>query len=388
MGSGIPQGVLAEAVREARRRTGVPGVAAGLAVAGELELAADGVLALGSDEPVRPETPFRVASVTKLVTASLAALCLDLDTPLPAGATPRRLLSHTAGWRPERPEPLPGAAQGLWSYSNAGYWAVGAACAEACGSSFAESVRERLLEPLGMAASGFAEPAAPARGHALARFGRHRALPDDAYPAERHASGGLWSTVGDLLGFAAHQLGGPGPLSEAQRHALRLPQAEALGGAYALGCWIRPLAGGRTARDHEGSVAGYQSLLMVVPEEQAALAVLTNSARGSMLIRRVVDALGLVPAAADPGGADAEPGRYALDGDEATVARRGGSVRVAEAATDPVTGVRVRLPAARVTPLGGGVYGYAGGLLTSHRLDFPRPGVARVGWVALPRAGA
>jgi hypothetical protein len=38
--------------------------------------------------------------------------------------------------------------------------------------------------------------------------------------------------------------------------------------------------------------------------------------------------------------------------------------------------------------LGRGVYGFAGGLLMTHRVDFPRPGVARIGWVALPRVDA
>ena len=28
---------------------------------------------------------------------------------------------------------------------------------------------------------------------------------------------------------------------------------------------------------------------------------------------------------------------------------------------------------------------FAGGTLMSQRLDFPRPGLARIGWVALPR---
>ena len=388
MESAIPRGRLVEIVREARARTHVPGVAAGLSVGGETEFAADGVLALGGDERVTAETPFRVASVTKLFTASLASLCLDLDAPLAGAASARRLLSHTAGLRPERAEPLPEAAQGLWSYSNAGYWAVGEACAAACGSPFGAAVRARLLEPLGLAASGFEEPAAPARGHAVNRIGRHRTLARDAYPAARHASGGLWSTVRDLLRFAAHQLGGPGPLSDAQRAAIREPQADALGAQYALGCWTRRLTGGRTARDHDGSVAGYQSLLLVVPEEQAALAVLTNSARGSALIRRVVDGLGLVPEPVAADGVEVESGRFALDGDEAAVTRRGGVVRVAESSTDPVTGVRARMPRMRVDALGGGVYGFGGGLVMGHRLDFPRPGVARIGWVALPRAGA
>ena len=35
--------------------------------------------------------------------------------------------------------------------------------------------------------------------------------------------------------------------------------------------------------------------------------------------------------------------------------------------------------------IGDGVYGFAHGTLMGHRLDFPRPGIARIGWVALPR---
>jgi hypothetical protein len=52
-----------------------------------------------------------------------------------------------------------------------------------------------------------------------------------------------------------------------------------------------------------------------------------------------------------------------------------------------VTGARIdrRYPA---RPLGGGVFGFAAGALQSHRLDFPRPDVARIGWTALPRTKA
>ena len=51
---------------------------------------------------------------------------------------------------------------------------------------------------------------------------------------------------------------------------------------------------------------------------------------------------------------------------------------------DPVTGssTSTSFPA---RALGGGVFGFARGVLLSHRLDFPRAGVARIGWVALPR---
>src|SRR5690349_2557008 len=137
MGSAIPQGKLAEIVREARSRTGVPAIAAGLSVDGSVELAADG--------PVDVETPFRIASISKWFTASLVSACGALDDET------RRWLSHTADLRSEVAEPLPERCRGLWSYSNSGFWAAGEACAAAAGMPFADAMRERILEPLGLA---------------------------------------------------------------------------------------------------------------------------------------------------------------------------------------------------------------------------------------------
>src|SRR5205823_1988327 len=141
---------IADLVREARARAGVPGVAVGLWEDGRVSTWADGVLVLGRPEPVTEATPFRVASITKTFVAALAASCLDLEAPLVREATARDLLSHRGGLRCESVAPLPEEAQGLFSYSNAGYWAVGEACAHACGTSFEDAVRERLLAPLGL----------------------------------------------------------------------------------------------------------------------------------------------------------------------------------------------------------------------------------------------
>ena len=371
---------LGEIVRDARARTGVPGVAAGLLVDGETVALADGVLELGRAEPVRPETPFRIASISKPFTASLALSCLEPDERL------RALLSHTSGLRCERAEPLPEGAEGLFSYSNAGYWAAGEASAAAGGTEFADAMAERILAPLGLAATGYVEPRAPARGHLQEGESGHRPVPVDAYPVARRPSGGLWSTVGDLLAFAAHQLGGPGPLGDEQRAAMREPQSEALGAGYGLGWWVRD-AGGRIALDHEGSIAGYQSLLLLVPDERLALTVLTNSWRGSGLVRRVVEELGLSAGVTGRNGVrpQAVSGRYVLDDAEAVVEEAPDGLFVQESETDPVTGARIALPRARARELGGGVFGYAGGPLMSHRLDFPRPDFARIGWVVMPR---
>jgi CubicO group peptidase (beta-lactamase class C family) len=235
-----------------------------------------------------------------------------------------------------------------------------------------------VLEPLGLGATGFAEPDSPARGHVQEGESGHRPVSVDRYPEPRWPSGGLWSTVGDLLRFAAHHLdGAPAELHE--------PRVAALGARYALGWWVREHADGRTTLDHEGSVAGYQSLLLLIPDEALALAVLTNSWRGSGLARRVVQSLGLLPQPSGAGVAvDGVAGTYELDGAEASVELTGDGVVVSETETDPVTGTlrSTRYPA---RPIGDGVYGFAHGTLMSHRLDFPRPGLARVGWVVLPR---
>ena len=375
-------GSLREIVREARARTGVPGVAAAVLRDGVVEACADGVLQTGSDVAVSPETPFRIASISKPFTASLALSCLPLGDGLV------RWLSHTAGFQCESEAPLPEGAEGLFSYSNAGYWAAGREVARASGTPFADAMRARILEPLGLVSTGYEDPgAAAARGHVQEGETGHRAVADDVYPVARRPSGGLWSTVGDLLRFAAHHLGGPGPLSDQTRAAMREPQSQALGAGYGLGWWVHD-AGGRAAVDHEGSVAGYQSLLLLVPEERLALAVLTNSWRGSGLIRRVVEQLGLAPAG--PGGAaGVRPrdvaGRYALGDAEAVVEATRDGLLVEEADVDPVTGSRIAAPRYPATELGAGVFGVAGGMLMSHRLDFPRPGFARIGWIVLPR---
>ncbi len=379
MASAIPPGRLAEIVRDARARSGVPAVAAGLLVGERVELAADG--------PVEVETRFRIASISKWFTASLASLVLDLEAPLAGGATAGGLLSHTADLRPNSRELLPQQCRGLWSYSNAGFVLAGRECEAAAGTPFSEAMQERLLEPLGLEHTSFEEPSDAAPGHVQDGATGQRPITDVVYPESRRAAGGLWSTVGDLLRFAAHQLGGPGPLSERELSAVHEPRADALGGRYCLGCWSRRLGGGRLAVDHEGSGGGYQSLLLVVPEEKAALAVLTNSWRGNGLIRRVVRELGLVPApVAGAGGEQIEAGRYELDDAVAVLEGHVGRWRVRESEIDPLTGLLIERPEYGIDALGGGVYGFAGGLLMSQRADFPRAGVARVGWVALPRA--
>jgi CubicO group peptidase (beta-lactamase class C family) len=334
MGSAIPQHRLVEIVREAQARTGVAAVAAALHLDGRTAFAG------------AHERPFRIASITKSFTATAVFLAGMLDDHC------RRLLSHTAGYRPERPEPLPPECEGLWSYSNAGYWEAAAAF----DGDYSVAVHELVLEPLGLRHTGFETPADAVLGTLPGDV-----VADPSYPVERRPSGGLWSTVGDLVEYGLAHCRGWEHLHE--------PVGEALGARYALGWWARD-----GMLDHEGSVGGYQSLLLLVPERPLVLAVLTNSWRGSMLIEHVVADLQLARAPARVVRPEASHGRYALDGFTAVVAGRS----VTETEQDPLTGARVerRYPLRIDAPL------------MSGRSDFPRPDVARIGWVALPRAGS
>jgi CubicO group peptidase (beta-lactamase class C family) len=334
MATAIPDTRLAEIVRGAQARTGVSVAAAGLHVDGRTTFAG------------AYDRAFRIASITKSFTATAVLLADLLDHRR------RLLLSHTAGYRPERPESLPAECDGLWSYSNAGYWEAAAGF----DGDYSAAVRELVLEPLGLRRTGFETPDAAVLGTLPGDV-----VADPSYPVERRPSGGLWSTVGDLVEY--------GRVHCQEWATLHEPVGEALGARYALGWWVRD-----GVLDHEGSVGGFQSLLLVVPEQSLVLAVLTNSWRGSLLIHHVVEDLELAPPSrpdADIGSVD---GTYALDSVEAIVA----AGRVTEIEREPLTGERLerRYPVSLEAPL------------MSWRSDFPRPGVARIGWVALPRADA
>ena len=63
---------LAERAAQARERWLVPGIALGVLRDGEIVTAADGLCELGRPERVLPETVFRIASIAKPFTATLA----------------------------------------------------------------------------------------------------------------------------------------------------------------------------------------------------------------------------------------------------------------------------------------------------------------------------
>ena len=140
-----------EAALAAVDRWGAPHVAVAV-------VNADGVVARRGDQ----DHVFRWASVTKLVTALAVLTAIEddsiaLDEPAgPPGSTVRHLLAHASGltFDGDRVLAQPGTRR---IYSNAGFDALGALVEERDGRPFAVALSDRVLAPLGMAATDLRE---------------------------------------------------------------------------------------------------------------------------------------------------------------------------------------------------------------------------------------
>jgi CubicO group peptidase (beta-lactamase class C family) len=114
----------------------------------------DGMLAIHGNA----DHPYAWASVTKLLTAFLVlrevdASRLSLDEAAgPPGATVRHLLAHASGLPFEGQVPI-SRAERTRIYSNPGFDVLGALVAERAGRPFEALLAERVLGPLGMAAT-------------------------------------------------------------------------------------------------------------------------------------------------------------------------------------------------------------------------------------------
>jgi CubicO group peptidase (beta-lactamase class C family) len=373
----------------ALERYGVPGMAVGALSRGERLERGYGVASLATGEAVWPETRFRIASITKPLVATLAMRLVEegrlaLDEPLTglrlpwAGITLRHLLSHQAGLAGDWPVSLADYGEGddafkrlagdeaaagpvgpgeLFSYCNPGYWVAGAVIERAAGMPFEEAMRRFVTEPLGMERTGFT-PEGPVAVRHLAEPGsrEHRVAEPLPYPRARRPSGGLYSCTGDLLDFAAHLLGGPGLLSADSLRELETAQIEVSDdGGYGLGLGVSA-ARGRPTLEHGGSVPGFRSQLLLVPDERTALVLLTNSGRGLLAIEEMLDAVGLAlrlpPEVVLPAAQlDALAGTYreAL-GSEIGVSVRSGGLDLAWVETDQFTGERVEHPPVHLRP--------------------------------------
>jgi D-alanyl-D-alanine carboxypeptidase len=247
-----------------------------------------------------PGTRFRIASITKPFTALLALSLLELDAETgvwPADVRVRHLLSHTSGFDCELPTPdltrfgpgdealaaavaeLPSALRFLgveevWSYANTGYWLVGHLSAVRAGVTFEAALRGGVIEPFGLTATSFGEPDLDGTGPEAGA---------GPYPRARRPSGGLVSTVTDVLAFGRRLL------DEPSFSRMAVPHGRPIGGVYGLGLFGERLAGA-DVWGHSGSYGGFQTSLLTVPARRAVFAGLTNSQLGQQALFELEDA--------------------------------------------------------------------------------------------------
>jgi D-alanyl-D-alanine carboxypeptidase len=344
---------LQQTLDQARVRAKVPGAAAAVIVDGQGEwTGASGKADLGSGEPVTPETLFGIGSVTK---SFVAALVLELDEEgllsiddrlsrwLPAypradRITLRQLLNHTSGvpdftdvtrfWRAQRERPFarwspertlsfvrgsdfePGHNQ---EYSNTNYILLGLVVEKATGSSVAEELERRILDPLELDSLRLQTTDAPI-GRAARAYGdydddgkrdaapsRVTLVPSPAVATAAWTAGAMVGTAVDLARWADALFGGrvlaPASLREMQSppQCAECPRTPADGLGVAK---TRVLIKTRVLKradmwGHEGEIDGYRAAMWTIPSRGITVVTLWNDStvEGNPIESALLDAV-------------------------------------------------------------------------------------------------
>ncbi|MEG3635899.1 serine hydrolase domain-containing protein [Micromonospora palythoicola] len=274
--------------------------------------------------PVRPDTPFEIGSVPKVLTGMLLAHQVSVGAVSPddtLGATwpaitggarevtlvelashraglPRIVLSSVTDWartiwanyaagnpyagqdvdrvRAAANDQTPGDGRGDVHYSNLGMALLGQALAADAGAGYPELLHRELLTPLGMTATiqvtkADALPADRAEG---ARGGGR--TPDPWIGTGYAAAGlGYWSTVEDLARLVAATAAGTAPGADA-----RDPRFDDTDGTRIGYGWLTTRYGDREITWHNGATGGFHSYVGFDRATGRGVVVLGNTDMG------------------------------------------------------------------------------------------------------------
>jgi CubicO group peptidase (beta-lactamase class C family) len=319
-----------QAAEEALTAFDTPGFAVGIIKDGEIILSEGfGSRTMGKDEAVDGNTLFAIASNTKAFIATAIAKLdhegkLDLDAPvrqyLPyfelynpyvsAHTTVRDLLCHRVGlgtfsgdaiWyksektaeeiiRQIRHLPAAYSWRGGYGYTNLMFITAGEVIRAVTGMSWDAYVHQHFLEPLGMERTQTSVLALTALDNIATPHITHRnnlAIPMAPWEASG-AAGGIISSTSDMLAWLGAQLaeGKHGNTqvfpAAAQEECMRIHNA--LGkklefSGAGLGWFIQERAG-HAIVTHGGGYDGMYSRVILVPELELGIVVLTNSMTG------------------------------------------------------------------------------------------------------------
>lgn len=318
-------------LRELAEAADVPGASLAVLADGRLRTATHGVLNVETGVEVTPASVFRIASITKVYTATaimrlVDAGRLDLDAPIAAilpelrladpdvaaRVTARHLLTHTSGISGDVPadggrgddalERFVAACADVGqdvplgtvvSYSNTGFSLLSRVIERITGSVWDVAMRDLLFEPLGLERT-VVLPEDALRFRVAYGHDDDPDKPASLYPVWSHdramaGGGAIIASAEDVIAFARLILdGGCAPdgtrlLSERALAEMLSPQTPVAehwltGDHWGLG-WQLHRWSGQDVWWHDGVLDGQYSWLRVVPECGVAIALLTNGGR-------------------------------------------------------------------------------------------------------------
>jgi CubicO group peptidase (beta-lactamase class C family) len=325
---------LDQVIEEAVRSHGVPGVS--IAIIDDSEVVyARGYGLAEPDRPVETDTLFQAASLSKPVSAVVAAAAaeeglVDLEadvagmltswqfppTSFDGPITLRMLFAHRAGtnvpgfpgYRLDEPLPdLPRILDGVRdknepirivaepgaqrSYSGGGYLVAQLAVEDQTGRTWEELADTLVFEPLGLARSTYRILDVPDRGRVAVGYRPDGAEVEaggwHAYPETAAAS--LWTTPTEYAALVIDVM-----RSYEDGTGLVLDQATArllLDPDFPVGFGVSREEGG-IAIGHDGANEGYRCTFLAVPHLGEGVVVMTNSDAGDAVASAVVDVVG------------------------------------------------------------------------------------------------
>jgi CubicO group peptidase (beta-lactamase class C family) len=266
--------------------------------------------------PNTPQTAFQIASISKQFTAAAVLLlqergvlsvhdrlCARLAGCPPAWEpiTLHHLLTHTSGlghWRdfptlslyePLAPAaflsivqaaPLLFAPGARWAYSSPGYVLLARLVEQRVGTPLAAFLAHTIFDPLGMTSTGVGT-VAPQPPHAATGYSGGHRTPVFDLDSLGTGTGDIWSTTEDLArwdtALMAGNILGPELLrTTSTPHAETgdtLPSGEPI--RYGYGWFLAALHGHQLVF-HPGDNAGFHAFNACLPDDEAAVIVLTN----------------------------------------------------------------------------------------------------------------
>ncbi|WP_455352582.1 serine hydrolase domain-containing protein [Streptomyces sp. SYSU K217416] len=306
------------AVRKVMSEAGVPGVTVGLSAPGKgTYIRSFGVADKATDAPMKPDLYMRIGSETKTFTVTALLELVDqgkvgLDDPIakyikgvPNGdrITLRNLAGMRSGlfnysmdedffkaltsdpkraWKPQElldiafKHPVQFQPGEEFEYCNTNLILLGLVVEKAGGMPLPEFIEQKVLEPAGLRQTVFptgAEfPSPHAHGYTNQTASGKVEDSTDWNPSWGWAAGAMISNLQDLRSWARTLATGTLLSPETQAQRLKTEPTTIPGAAYGLGIfnvqgWI----------GHNGSLPGYESLTIYLPESQATLVVLLNT---------------------------------------------------------------------------------------------------------------